>query len=136
MLKKLKQFYNSPLFVFLFILLLVVPQLYAFALQFAEGFVPFKHEPERVHLSWDMFSTKIERCTLNWYPAITLGTERLSSLRDASLPLEWDLTFDAPLGYRYVADLGCHAGGTPSTKVNIKCFLQGGKIFNDEFLCN
>jgi hypothetical protein len=127
---------HSPLFIFLFILFLAVPQLYAFAMQFAEGFVPFKNEPARVHLSWDMFSTKIERCTLTWSPPVTLGAEKLSSLRDASLPLEWDLTFDHPADYKYIADMGCHLGGTPSTKVKLKCFLQQGKIFNDEFLCN
>jgi len=131
----LKNFDRSPLFVFIFILFLSAPQLYAFALQFAEGFVPFKHEPNRVHLSWDMFSTKITRCTLNWSPPITLGTENLSSLRDASLPLEWDLTFDHPQDYKYIAEMGCRLGGTPSTKVQMRCFLQDGKISNDEFLC-
>jgi hypothetical protein len=131
----LKNLDRSPLFVFLFILFLAAPQLYAFTLQFTGGFVPFKHEPSRVHLSWDMFSTKIERCTLNWSPPITLGPAHLSSLRDASLPLEWDLTFDQPSDYRYIAEMACHMGGTSSTKANIKCFLQDGKIFNDEFLC-
>jgi len=121
--------------VVVFILLLFVPQFYAFILQFVGGFTPFKTEPRRIHLSWDMFSTKVERCVLTWSPAIHLGRETLSGLRDASLPLEWDLTFDHVLDYRNVANLGCNLGGLPQTKIKLKCFEQEGKITHEEFTC-
>ena len=130
---------QGPRSIALFILMLAVVQAAAFERQFILGFVPFVHEPTRVPFSWDMFANRVERCTLEWAPPLQLGDHQLARLRDVEVPFEWDVTFDRAADYRMTGDWLCHMGGFQkgpgSTQVKMKCFIQNGTEFHDQFNC-
>jgi hypothetical protein len=128
---------GSPPFIALFIFALAAVQLAAFEMQFSSrGFIPFAHEPGRVPLSWDMFANRVERCTLEWTPAITVGTHTLQTLRDVELPLEWDVTFDHAIDYRQAGAWLCERGSQKKTEGHLNCFLETGTEFHDDFVCH
>jgi hypothetical protein len=125
---------RSPRAVALFLVLLAAPQLAALARQFQLGFRPLGKAPSRVPLSWDMFAVGIERCSVEWSPPVSTPLGRLSSLRDASVRLEWDLVSDSVAGYETWARWGCrHAAGP--TRARLRCFTMDGRAENDAFDC-
>jgi hypothetical protein len=127
--------FRSASFVFTFVSLLLISQLAAFSYQFVSGFRPFFTDANRVPLSWDMFSNRLDRCVVKWSPSIQIGPHTLSSLRDVELPFEWDIIFDRIEDYR-AASLGlCRQFGTISTRVQLHCFSSEGKETRDEFSC-
>ena len=122
---------------FVFILILFVPQLPAFSLQFTRGFVPFVHEPGRVPLSWDMFSTPVERCRLEWQPPLSIPGRRLGSFAELGTRLEWDVIYDHVSDYRQTGRLFCllGAGERVPRRMALDCFLPSGIEIRDENTC-
>lgn len=125
---------RSPRSVALFLALLILVQAYALARQFALGFRPFGQAPRRVALSWDMFAVSIERCRLTWTPPIAAPEGRLSSQRDLSPLLEWDVVSDAAAAYQYRGHMGC-AYALDRTRVETQCFFPDGRQENRAFDC-
>jgi len=123
--------------VFAFILVLFVPQLIAFFLQFKEGFVPFVHEPRRIALSWDMFSTPVERCRLAWEPPVSLPGKALGSFVEMGTRLEWDPMFDHVDEYRQTGQVFCLLGGgkIAKSRIVLDCFLPSGVESRDDIPC-
>jgi hypothetical protein len=125
---------ESPRRTALFLLLLALPQAAALGVQFARGFRPWRREPVRVPLSWDMFAVRIERCTVDWSPPVAVSGRPLPSLSRAAGPVEWDYVNDSQAQYRATALWGCRAKTGP-TKVSLRCFLPEGRETKDEFDC-
>jgi hypothetical protein len=131
--------FDSPLYVMVFLLLLVGGQIRAFYHQFELGFRPFIHEPVRVPFSWDMFAVKSERCLLSWDPplkATPIGV--LKELKQFSAPFEWDVIYDSPESYQLAGQTGCSfdSGLRSSTiKFRIRCFNLAGIEVEHEFPC-
>jgi hypothetical protein len=125
---------RQPLFVACFLALLFVPQAVAFGLQFAGGFRPFVKAPGRVPLSWDMFAIRISRCDVRWDPPLRIGSARIPAMRDASFPLEWDVTYDTISEYRHEARLGCNYAVGPTT-AHLLCFTPDGRTSTDTVTC-
>jgi hypothetical protein len=125
---------ESPRRVALFLLLLALPQAAALGVQFARGFRPWRREPVRVPLSWDMFAVRIERCAVAWNPPITVNGKLLPSLARSAGPIEWDYVNDSAEQYRRTAAWGCGFKSGP-TRVSMRCFLPEGRELEDEFDC-
>ena len=104
--------------------------------QFALGYRPFFNNPERVAFSWDMFSNRVERCTVQWTPPLQNEGWPIASLRDLVLPFEWDLVFDRVDDYKIVGKYLCSRWKTGQTRVNLKCFRQEGVVDFHEFNCD
>jgi hypothetical protein len=109
-----------------FLAILIIPQLAALGLQFALGFRPFRQDPVRVALSWDMFSNRVERCVLSWNPPLNTPGAPLTSLHEAGLSLEWDLILDRMGSYAMLGHGLCRQWGSPLTQVQMQCFLPAG----------
>jgi hypothetical protein len=117
---------RTPIYVAIFLLTLSAPQLVATASQFYFGFRPFAHDPVRVPLSWDMFATRVERCTLSWGLPLKFSSQSIYSLRDIELPLEWDIIFDHVDDYRAVKKGICQSFAMSPTQAQMHCFLPDG----------
>ena len=131
-----RRFDPSALYVFAFIGCLAIPQLGALGIQFARGYRPFGHQAERVPFSWDMFANRVERCTVEWTPALQIEKHRLTSLHGLDLPFEWDIALDSVETYRAVAGNLCRKAGAPSTRARLHCFLPDGTEMDDDAYCN
>jgi hypothetical protein len=127
---------RSPLYVLAFLLILGVPQLAAFAMQFNLGFRPFMSEPTRVPLSWDMFSNRVDRCVVKWSSPLQMGAHTISSLRDVELPLEWDIIFDEAGMYRAASESLCRAFATGPNETQLHCYFNNGTETQDAFKCH
>jgi hypothetical protein len=79
-----------------------------------------------VALSWDMFAVRIERCRLAWTPPVSTPAGRLSSLRDLSPALEWDVVADDARAYPYAGSWGC-SYARERTRVETECFYPEGR---------
>lgn len=126
---------QSPVFVMAFLLVLILPQAVAFVWQWHDGFRPFVRDPQRVSLSWDMFSNRVERCTLKWDYPIQIGQNRLSSLRDVELPFEWDVILDYAYDYHGLARSLCPFSTTAGNSAHFRCYFPDGQVRNDELSC-
>jgi hypothetical protein len=115
--------------------LLAVVQISALSWQFVDGFGLFLNEPRRVPFSWDMFSNPVERCTLNWLPALHVENQTLAKLRDLTLPIEWDVVYDSIDDYKAIGAYMCAHHAAAPTRVNFHCYLHNGSELRDEFSC-
>ena len=129
------RFFRSPLFVFVFLVALALPQAMAFVSQFTQGFLPFVSNPQRVTLSWDMFSNPVDRCVVKWSSPLQIGPHLISSLRDVELPLEWDIILDDARVYRSMSQELCKAFAIAPTQAQVHCFLNNGTETQDAFQC-
>ena len=108
------------------VILLFGLQLAALAGQLRRGFRPFGAPPVRVPLSWDMFATRIERCTMGFQPAFPIAPgKELSNLTEAGEPIEWFPVFDRLETYRLVARASCKQA-RPGTRIYLRCWLPDG----------
>src|SRR5665213_2805395 len=103
------RFERSPIYILIFLIFLSAPQLAAMGVQFYSGYRPFAGDPVRVPLSWDMFATRVERCTLSWNAPLNFNSQSIYSLRDIELPLEWDIIFDHVENYKVVKERICQS---------------------------
>ena len=125
---------GRPGYVAAFVGLLTLAQLGALGRQFRAGYRPFLHAPTRVPFSWDMFSTAISRCGIEWDPPLRLPGKRFGRLRDAGLPLEWDPVYDRVEDYVAAAEAGCTRATDP-TVVRLLCFTRDGTTVRHAFVC-
>jgi len=125
---------RSPRAVAVFLAVLILPQAFAFGRQFALGFRPLGPAPTRVPLSWDMFATRIERCRLGWTPPLPTAQGRLSTLRDLSPRLEWDVVGDRMEQYEFWGRKLC-GEALQSTQVDMRCVRQDGSWEERRFDC-
>jgi hypothetical protein len=116
------------------VIVLVVAQGRALVQQYRSGYRPFGHAPSRVALSWDMFSTAITRCAVQWSPPLRVGGRTLATLRDGGRALEWDPVYDSLEGYLGAARYGCSLAGEGAT-VTVRCVTSEGRSVNDAFRC-
>jgi hypothetical protein len=123
---------RSPITLLLLALLLGIPQLVGFSRQFGAGFRPFGAAPGRVTLSWDMFATRIERCGINWNPALPGGIFELSQ---KSRAVEWQAVADTRAGYERIAAWACSKYHRP-LRALLTCFLPSGKGESRVVECN
>jgi len=121
-----REILDAPSFVLALLLLLGLGQAAALALQFQEGFRPFQTAPGRVALSWDMFATHIERCSLGWDPPLPAAEGPFFDLRQKSLALEWQAIADSRNGYRNIAAWACSHYHQPFHAL-LHCYLPNGK---------
>ena len=126
---------RSPRFVFLFLLVLFLPQGIQFARQFLKGYRPFSHDPTPVYFSWDMFANPIERCFLEWKPALTTPQGKtVNSILELGPNIEWGVVYNRVSTYQSIRQYLCHlTGGTAHTRLD--CFLPNGQEFKDESDC-
>ena len=108
-------------------------QVTAFGRQFELGFVPFRSVPTRVPFSWDMFTIPIERCGIEWEPALPLTPAGVPSLRSVAPALEWDPVYNTVQDYLAAAHFGCKFRGAP-TRVRATC-LTKQRIVHYAFDC-
>jgi hypothetical protein len=102
------------------LLLLAITQLVAFSWQFVQGFRPGLNTPQRISLSWDMFTTNIERCAVSWKPYLSLKQRQWHSLSQFSPQLEWEIIFDRITDYLHWTHNLCPS--SPHTTVYLQCF--------------
>jgi hypothetical protein len=81
-----------------------------------------------------MFSIRISRCDVSWDPPLRIGDRSIPAMRDASFPLEWDVTCDTIDDYRYEARLGCNFATGPTT-AHLLCFTPDGRTSTDDITC-
>jgi hypothetical protein len=109
-----------------FLIAIVSVQAAALARQFQRGFRPLRVTPTRVPLSWDMFSVRIERCGIEWTPALPLRPGKAyPSLRSMAPRLEWDPVYDTAADYFAAAGFGCRMRHAP-TRVRMRCMTRYG----------
>jgi hypothetical protein len=125
---------RNPLYVAGFLLFLIVPQGHALAQQFRLGYRPFGQAPQRVTLSWDMFSTAISRCDVRWDPPLNAEGRPLARLHDSGTALEWDPVYDRVEDYMHAAEYGC-VYGRPHTTATLQCFTFEGEAVKNVFRC-
>jgi hypothetical protein len=125
---------RSPAYVLSFVLFISVFQVIPFGVQFVHGFRPFGREPIRVPFSWDMFATRVERCSIKWDPPIRGPGSGFSSLRQLGTLLEWDDIEDHIEDYRHIARWVCFVG-SKTTRIRLHCFLPTGIETDDEIKC-
>ena len=118
----------------LFLSALAAVQIFALAKQFWLGFRPFAQAPKRVALSWDMFSTEIERCTLDWNPPLKTPMGTLKSLSDLDANIEWGVVANSARVYGVWGKWGCQWSDKP-TQVKLKCFATDGQERRYGFDC-
>ena len=106
-----------------FMLVVGALQFAAFARQFELGFVPFRSVPTRVPFSWDMFTIPIERCGIEWEPALPLTAAGVTSLRSLARALEWDPVYNTVQDYGAAAYFGCKFRKAP-TRVHAMCLTK------------
>ena len=128
--------FRSPIYVFVFLVVLALPQAIAFAWQFNLGFRPFLTEPTRVALSWDMFSNHVDRCVVKWTSPLQIGPHRISSLRDVELPFEWDIILDQASVYHDMGAALCRSFAQGEAEVQYRCFLNNGTETQDAIKCH
>jgi hypothetical protein len=116
----------------LFLVNVAMLQAVAFVGQFASGFVPFVHPPSRVPFSWDMFAVEIERCDIEWTPALPIG-DGVSTLSGTAIGIEWFPVFDRVDAYRRFATHYCQAAQEP-TNVRLHCVTPEGPV-EEQFSC-
>jgi hypothetical protein len=107
---------------------LVVPQAWAQVEQVRTGYRPFVTSPTRVSYSWDMFSTRVERCDVRWEPALQVEGRSVSSMTDRSAPIEFDTVYDNRDDYRAFAFDACATFGRPGTTTTLRCALPNGTV--------
>jgi hypothetical protein len=125
---------RSPRVVAAFLVLLILPQAYALSRQFRLGFRPLGPAPTRVALSWDMFATNIARCRLAWNPPVKTPVGTVSTLRDLTPRLEWDVVGDSPENYGWMARRVC-AYALDRTRVEMQCVGPNGRWETGAFDC-
>ena len=109
-----------------FVVLLAAPQVVAFGVQLARGWVPFGEPPDRVPLSWDMFAPAVERCDVRWTPAIQGPYGPVTSLRELGTRLEWNVVYASADTFERVA-LGLCRHAPQPTHVHLVCFTMDGR---------
>jgi hypothetical protein len=124
---------HPPWLVLGFLGALIAIQATAMATQFRRGFVPFKAVPTRVPFSWDMFSIPIQRCGIEWQPALPIGNGSVPSLRSLAPALEWDPVYNLIADYLAVARFSCVFRKAP-TRVRMAC-MTGHRAFDYAFDC-
>jgi hypothetical protein len=102
--------------------------------QFALGFRPLRHDPQRVCFSWDMFATPVVRCDLRWDRPIVLGGCQVSALSDLNAPIEWNVILDTLAAYRHFAATSCKLSPAPQS-VELQCFLPNGTVRKERYVC-
>jgi hypothetical protein len=125
---------RSPTYVAAFLSLLGLAQAGALVAQVVRGYRPFIHAPDRVVLSWDMFSTAISRCDVRWDPPLDVGGRPVARLHDTGLPIEWDPVYDHVADYQATAAIGCTRAARGTT-VTLLCFTSDGETVHDAFHC-
>jgi hypothetical protein len=128
------RFCRSPTFIALGLFLISLFELVSLGRQFTQGFRPFLNEPVRVNFSWDMFATRVERCTMQWAPALNVPRPDFSSLRQLGSRYEWDIIYDHAEDYRMLARWVCSVGNS-ATRIKLHCFFPNGTESNDEIHC-
>ncbi|HEY0708123.1 MAG TPA: hypothetical protein VGG33_15065 [Polyangia bacterium] len=116
------------------LLVLAVAQAGAFAKQFVLGFRPFGTPPVRVPLSWDMFSTHIERCEIAWQPPLPTAQGSIDKLSQTSRPLEWFAVRATQGDYRALVQQGCARAQAPTT-ATLACWLPDGRRVEEAIRC-
>jgi len=81
-----------------------------------------------------MFATRIERCRLGWTPPLPTAQGRLSTLRDLSPRLEWDVVGDRMEQYEFWGRKLC-GEALQSTQVDMRCVRQDGSWEERRFDC-
>jgi hypothetical protein len=118
-----RRFRHPPWLVLGFLAGLITIQATAMATQFRVGFVPFRAVPTRVPFSWDMFSIPIERCGIEWEPALPVANRSVPSLRSLAPALEWDPVYNLVADYVAVARFSCVFRKAP-TRVRLACMTR------------
>lgn len=107
---------------------LFVPQAVAQVLQVQRGFRPFVQSPTRVSYSWDMFSTRVERCDVRWEPPLVVEGRSVERASDRSAPIEFDTVYDDREDYRGFAYDACTRFARVPTTSHLRCALPSGEI--------
>ena len=102
--------------------------------QFALGFWPLRHDPQRVSFSWDMFATPVVRCDLRWDRTIVVGDRQISALSDLNAPIEWNVILDTLAAYRHLVATSCKISPAPQS-VDLHCFLPNGTVHKERYVC-
>jgi hypothetical protein len=118
---------------------LVGAQAHAFGSQWQLGFRPFGTAPQRVPLSWDMFSVEIERCGVDWQPPLRWDDKIIHRLSDLGAPVEWDLVFNRREDYRAAAAYACGQRALPDVagrrRFELHCFAPRRDETREELAC-
>ncbi|MGZ3649905.1 MAG: hypothetical protein ACXVB9_08005 [Bdellovibrionota bacterium] len=123
---KARELFDAPGFVLAVLLLLGVGQAAGLTRQFQRGFRPFRAAPGRVAFSWDMFATRIERCSLTWDNPIFETNGAFFDLRQKSRTIEWQAIADSRGAYRNIAAWVCSRYHQPFHAL-LHCYLPDGK---------
>lgn len=125
-----------PYLIALFLAVLVSAQVWAFARQVQLGYRPFVRAPQRVPLSWDMFAPALERCSLEWSPALQINGNPVRAMHELGLRMEWDAVLDRAEDYEQMGHWACYEFGAEHTRMTITCFHPQGRTTRRELPCH